>query len=334
MVVTGAIGGITPTGSITLSSGSYSSSATALVGGRVIIAVPAGALALGADTLAAAYVPDANSASSYNSASGTSTVNVAAGSPTTITGEWVWKGGSSTVPLAGKGQPGVYGTLKTFAAGNIPGGRVSPITWTDKSGNFWMFGGQGTDANGNPGFLNDLWEFNPGTNQWAWMGGSNAVPAGSGSSAGQSGIYGSMGTAAAGNIPGGRSAGAGFTDSSGNLWLFGGYGYGVAGLFGGLSDVWEFSPASGEWTWIAGSNGVNQTPVSATTGSAAPGNTPGAHYGEIGWTDKNGNFWFFGGNACLFGTCGYGSVPPDVSLDKRLVFSFGVRPNHSRSLHR
>jgi N-acetylneuraminic acid mutarotase len=220
--------------------------------------------------------------------------------------------------MAGKGQPGVYGTLKTFAAGNIPGGRISPTTWTDKNGNFWLFGGQGTDANGNPGFLNDLWEFKSATNQWAWMGGSSTVPTGAGSSAGQSGLYGSMGTAAAGNTPGGRGAGAGFIDSSGNLWLFGGYGYGAYGAFGGLDDVWEFNPSSGEWAWIAGSNGVNQLPVPGTTGAAAAGNTPGAHFGEIGWTDKSGNFWFFGGNTCISGTCGYGTVPPDVGLDNSL----------------
>ncbi len=50
------------------------------------------------------------------------------------------------------------------------------------------------------GYLNDLWEFNPSTNEWTWMGGSSTV----GSNGGQSGVYGTLGTPAAGNIPGGR----------------------------------------------------------------------------------------------------------------------------------
>ena len=45
-------------------------------------------------------------------------------------------------------------------------------SWTDSSGNLWLFGGYGVDANGLESGLNDLWEFNPSTNEWAWMGGA------------------------------------------------------------------------------------------------------------------------------------------------------------------
>ena len=47
-------------------------------------------------------------------------------------------GGSSTVPGANAGQAGVYGTLGTAAAGNLPGGRTLASTWTDSSGNLWV----------------------------------------------------------------------------------------------------------------------------------------------------------------------------------------------------
>jgi N-acetylneuraminic acid mutarotase len=69
----------------------------------------------------------------------------------------------------------VYGTLGSFAAGNYPGGRADASTWTDSSGNLWLFGGNGFGFPNSGVFaiLNDLWEFNPSTNQWAWMGGSN-----------------------------------------------------------------------------------------------------------------------------------------------------------------
>ena len=75
--------------------------------------------------------------------------------------EWIWMGGSSTLPGANAGQAGVYGTLGTAAAGNIPGGRDIPSTWTDGSGNLWVFGGYSADPNGVPAALNDLWKFNP-----------------------------------------------------------------------------------------------------------------------------------------------------------------------------
>ncbi len=127
--------------------------------------------------------------------------------------EWTWMGGSN----AGQ-KPGVYGTLGTPAAGNIPGSRFSASSWSDSSGNFWLFGGVGYDGNGDYGLLNDLWEFNPSTNEWAWMGGSNMICFG----AIEDGVYGTLGTPAAGNIPGCRWSASSWTDSSGNFWLFGG----------------------------------------------------------------------------------------------------------------
>ena len=79
LLVTVAVGGTpTPTGSVTLSSGTYSSAATALSSGSVQINIPAGSLGAGNDTLTASYAPDSNSSAIYNSATGTS-------SPVTVT---------------------------------------------------------------------------------------------------------------------------------------------------------------------------------------------------------------------------------------------------------
>jgi hypothetical protein len=69
-------------------------------------------------------------------------------------------GGSNTVPSGG-GQPGVYGTFGMSAAGNDPGGRDGTSFWMDSSGNLWLFGGYGYDANGAVGLLNDLWKYQP-----------------------------------------------------------------------------------------------------------------------------------------------------------------------------
>jgi hypothetical protein len=67
-----------PTGTVTLASGTYTSAATALAGGSVTITVPAGALPLGSNTLLASYTADSGSFFLYNNANGTAAVTVTA----------------------------------------------------------------------------------------------------------------------------------------------------------------------------------------------------------------------------------------------------------------
>src|SRR2546421_230195 len=67
------------------------------------------------------------------------------------------------------------------------------------------------------GYLNDLWRYNIASNQWTWISGNDTR--------GQNGIYGTQGIGSISNIPGGRSNSISWTDSSNNLWLFGGNGY-------------------------------------------------------------------------------------------------------------
>ena len=87
LTVTVAVNGSsgTPTGSVTLSSGSYTSAATSLSSGSATISIAAGSLASGTETLTAIYTPDANSSSNYNSSSGTSQVTVSKATPTVAT---------------------------------------------------------------------------------------------------------------------------------------------------------------------------------------------------------------------------------------------------------
>jgi hypothetical protein len=76
VAVVGVTGKPTPTGSVTLISGSYNSGGIALSGGAAQINITAGALAVGSDTLTIYFVPDSASSTVYASASGTSTVVV------------------------------------------------------------------------------------------------------------------------------------------------------------------------------------------------------------------------------------------------------------------
>ena len=198
---------------------------------------------------------------------------------------WTWESGSTII-----NQNGIYGIKGTAAPGNVPGARGYAVSWIDSSGNLWLFGGVGYPATGTSDFLNDLWKFN-GT-QWTWVSGANITD--------QNGDYGIKGTAAPGNVPGARSNSVSWIDSSGNLWLFGGYTIG-AHL---LNDLWKFNGT--EWTWVSGSNAINQNGTYGTEGTAAPGNVPGARYGAVSWSDSSGNLWLFGGQGYpATGTFGY-----------------------------
>jgi hypothetical protein len=74
-----------------------------------------------------------------------------------------------------------------------------------------------------------------------------------------------------------------------------GFGYGSAGgTTGRLNDLWKYG--AGQWTWMSGPNDIHQNGTYGTQGTAASGNTPGARYYSVTWTDAARNFWLFGGN--------------------------------------
>lgn len=204
---------------------------------------------------------------------------------TPSTATWTWVGGSSTSGAIA----GVYGN-GAAAASSFPGSRINAGGWTDAAGNFWLFGGDGYDAAGTAVVaLNDLWRYAPAAGLWQWVSGSSIGGA-------VAGVYGTQGSAAASNVPGARSAVATGTDASGNLWLFGGYGYDAAASLGTLNDLWQYSPATGNWTWVTGSTtGGAIAGVYGTQGSAAAGNTPGARQHAAFATDPSGRLWVFGG---------------------------------------
>jgi N-acetylneuraminic acid mutarotase len=144
--------------------------------------------------------------------------------PTTL--EWIWVSGSNST-----NQAGTYGTMGTASSSNIPGGRYAAVSWLDPAGKFWLLGGFGYYSAGNAGWLNDLWKYDPATLAWTWESGS--------SSQGQSGAYGTLGTADLSNFPGGRYFSVSWIDLQGKLWLFGGYGIDSEGKGGWLNDLWR-----------------------------------------------------------------------------------------------
>lgn len=199
--------------------------------------------------------------------------------------KWTWMGGSQSTALAG-----IYGTQGVPSAANNPGARGLGVSWTDPAGGFWLFGGTYTGAGNN---LNDLWKYAGG--EWTWVSGSSAGD-------NQQSNFGTKGTASASNVPGARVEALSWSDSAGNLWLFGGTGADTLN-YHWYNDLWRFS--GNEWTWISGSNEPDQPPVYGTRGVAAAGNVPGARYGAMGWVDAANNLWLFGGrDVNVFGNGG------------------------------
>ncbi len=194
-------------------------------------------------------------------------------------GQWTWMGGSNLI-----NQPGIYGTQGTPAPTNTPGSREQTFSWVDSSGNLWLFGGDGFDSQGTYGFLSDLWRYNAG--QWTWMSGSNTVY--------ETAVYGTQGTPAPTNTPGARNSGTAWTDAAGNLWLFGGADYSSTLGYIDFNDVWKYS--AGQWTWMGGSNIINQVGTYGTEGTAAAADVPGGRFHEASWTDSSGKLWLFGGS--------------------------------------
>jgi hypothetical protein len=124
------------------------------------------------------------------------------------------------------------------------------------------------------------------------------------------------------NNPGGRLNATYWTDSSGNFWLFGGYGYDSAGTLNTMNDLWEFKSSVGSWVWISGSNIAAGTATYGTQGTGATTNIPGARMGAAGWADSSGNLWLFGGSSYwLFGKELYSTFSTHTAMNDLWEFT-------------
>jgi N-acetylneuraminic acid mutarotase len=197
--------------------------------------------------------------------------------PSNVT--WEWVSGDNTV-----NNRGVYGTKGTFAATNKPGARMGQSIAEDNSGYVWLFGGYGEDGSGNLGYLNDLWKFDPYTSQWAWISGANT--------ANSQPIYKTLLVTLTNEVPGSRYYPSIAADASGNIWVFGGYGYDVNGNVGAMGDTWKYDPAYSGWVWESGASTRN---AAGTYHSQGQSGVPGARYQQSMVFDGSGDLWLFGG---------------------------------------
>jgi hypothetical protein len=160
------------------------------------------------------------------------------------TNEWTWMSGSSNL-----NEIGIYGFITVPDASNKPGGRCAYTRWSDcNSGDFWLFGGFGPDANGNSGPLNDMWRYNLSNDVWTWMNGSNIVN--------DPGMYASLCDTSTVNMPRSRfEARSCWTDQQGKFWMIGGATDVFLDYF--FNDLWTFDPDINKWMGVNGSNSNN-----------------------------------------------------------------------------
>src|SRR4051812_3743419 len=82
--------------------------------------------------------------------------------------DWTWLRGNKTGSVVAN-----YGSIGIAAPTNDPGSHHGSATWTDAGGNLWEFGGEGFATTPTMGWLNDLWKYDPTTNEWTWIRGAN-----------------------------------------------------------------------------------------------------------------------------------------------------------------
>src|SRR5690606_31228257 len=148
----------------------------------------------------------------------------------------------------------------------------------DNSGKFWLFGGYGRGAV-RTGYLCDLWMFDPVTERW-----TNRTP-----DATENRVVSQDGWPSQikeEDWPAWRQQGITWTDTSGNLWLFGGWGWGSYGSnqTGYLNDLWKYNVTGRFWQQVYGDINVNARGV-----YSGPKPVPGARYNSAAWADDQGD---------------------------------------------
>ncbi len=169
------------------------------------------------------------------------------------TNNWAWIGGDSGIVTTGQ-----YINFCSTNGGNEPMGRIEQRSaqLNGCASTLFMFGGV-TTINW-MAVLNDLWSFDLATQNWKWISGSDTLsPYGS---------YGTMGVSSTSNMPPGMCGACFWSDSSGNLWLWGG----LSNYEEDLNAMWKYIP-DGTCVAVDSSGSISYTlmPGAICPGSSA-----------------------------------------------------------------
>ncbi|XP_053398488.1 uncharacterized protein LOC123543598 [Mercenaria mercenaria] len=181
---------------------------------------------------------------------------------------------------------------------NYPSGRSGATTWVSDD-RLFMFGGNILANNlrskhmmiGNVG---DLWEYDKLQDLWLYYTGPQKVC----NTATQ---FGDLGSASTRSNPGCRRRASSWTDTHGNLWMFGGDGIDNSqaslSVFAHsklLSDIWFYNLNTNMWTWKGGEKAGDQKGKFGKKGQSSKNNLPGSRCESVVWQQEN-NFYLFGG---------------------------------------
>lgn len=167
-----------------------------------------------------------------------------------------------------------------------PGSRERAMSWADNDGNIWLFGGYGFSSAWE-GYMGDLWKYDVAASQWTLVAGPHR--------ANEPGKYSEEIL-----YPGVRYGSASWSDTQGDLWLFGGWGVTSSRVSGYLNDLWRFDVSESTWELVGGTgdyldeSGMYNGPVLH----------PGSRWETTVWADGSGMVWVFGG-------VGYGTTGDD-----------------------
>ena len=191
---------------------------------------------------------------------------------------WTWVAGSSAYDVS--------------ASASEPGGRSYMTGWPMADGSIWVFGG--TSGNG---FKDDMWMFD--TSIAAWTLKRNDV--------GSNGHWGFLGVLDNSSNPSRRHGAGGWVDTSGRLWLIGGYGSDAYGNPGPLADIWVYNATFDQWAWVGGTNTSGDLGSYSNQGTVQSTNLIGARYDTCVWPTATGAF-IFGGYGSGGSYMGYGGL--------------------------
>lgn len=208
-----------------------------------------------------------------------------------ITNQWTFLKGATTL-----NPPEVFGTKGVSDINNSPGGMEDAVTWT-RNGKLYLFGGTGVRMiNGTNGPQNDIFEYDPDTNNWTWINGTGEISA--------LPTFDSTDVHSPSNNPGGRFAPSGVYFEN-EFFVFGGSPDTARGGPGNgvtINDLWKYDHNTNTWERIE--SGLYNDPGNyGTLGQPSLQNKPPARYTSILWHSDN-KLYLYGGSGA-FGDFGF-----------------------------
>lgn len=186
-------------------------------------------------------------------------------------------------------SPSAVASIQLAVNGN-PGPRTSH-TGFSYNGFFYVFGGLGYDTSTNLGPLNDYYMYDSTNLDWVFLAGSPISNSAGGTS-----------------LISARYDPASWTDTSNNVWFFGGFGTDNAGTTNVyLPDIWTLNPSTNTWTNVVSGTGspasctttCGSSPNCANIGVSTSSNRIGARSGAASFWRRQSNY------GSIFGGRGY-----------------------------